>query len=94
MEGEVGAQRSHNRHEKHMKQYISLGFVWIITMAASTFEIVVGIRNNSLTLLSDGFHNMSDVVGMGIAFWALWVCFLEYVHLFYTSILQSQVLRG
>lgn len=73
------------KKKKHTqyKQYVSLIIVWIITIVASTFEIVIGLRNNSLTLLSDGFHNFSDVLALMIAFWALWVCLNEN---FYSSL--------
>jgi len=41
-------------------------------MAYSVFEIYLALYQNSLALLSDGFHNLSDVVALIIAFWAMW----------------------
>lgn len=31
-------------------------------------QIVVAIRSSSLVLLSDAFHNISDVISLGVAF--------------------------
>jgi cation diffusion facilitator family transporter len=33
-------------------------------------ELVLGVWQHILVLLSDGFHNLSDVVALGIALWA------------------------
>ncbi len=53
--------------------------VAFIVIAAITFiyvlgELGVAVYLNSLVLLSDGFHNLSDVVSLYIAFWANRVC--------------------
>eukprot|EP01087_Luapelamoeba_hula_P007069 TRINITY_DN1718_c0_g1_i1.p1 TRINITY_DN1718_c0_g1~~TRINITY_DN1718_c0_g1_i1.p1 ORF type:complete len:495 (+),score=98.66 TRINITY_DN1718_c0_g1_i1:156-1640(+) len=42
-----------------------------ITLVYCIGELGVAIWLNSLTLLSDGFHNLSDVISLYIAFWAV-----------------------
>lgn len=52
-------------------KYFSLITIGILTLVYSISEIIFGIKLNSLTLLSDGFHNLSDVIALIIAFFAL-----------------------
>jgi Co/Zn/Cd efflux system component len=42
----------------------------IITFIYVLGELGIAVYINSLVLLSDGFHNLSDVVSLYIAFWA------------------------
>lgn len=42
----------------------------IITLFYVLGELGIAVYINSLVLLSDGFHNLSDVVSLYIAFWA------------------------
>ncbi len=44
---------------------ITLGFVIV--------EIVAGVVANSLALLTDAAHNFTDVLALGLTWWALWV---------------------
>jgi len=53
-------------------KYWSIGFVGILTLGYSIFEIYLAILQGSLALLSDGFHNLSDVLALIIAFYAMW----------------------
>ncbi len=39
-------------------------------------ELAVALWTHSLVLMSDGFHNLSDVVSLYIAFWAQRVLFV------------------
>jgi len=41
-----------------------LSFLYVVA------ELGAAIRLDSLVLLSDGFHNLSDVISLGIAYWA------------------------
>jgi cation diffusion facilitator family transporter len=41
-----------------------------LTMIYCLAELAAALYINSLTLLSDGFHNLSDVVSLYIAYWA------------------------
>lgn len=61
------------KRKQPVKQYAALIGVWVVTFIASVVEIVIGLRNNSLTLLTDGFHNFSDVLALMLAFAALYV---------------------
>jgi zinc transporter 1 len=45
--------------------------VGLLTLAYVVAELGVAIWVGSLALLSDGFHNLSDVVSLYIAFWAV-----------------------
>jgi len=45
-------------------------FIGILTFFYVIAEIGVAIYLNSLVLLSDGFHNLSDVISLYIAYWA------------------------
>jgi len=47
--------------------FVSVG---IITMVYVVVELAAGIWVDSLVLLSDGFHNLSDVISLYIAYWA------------------------
>lgn len=55
---------------KHNK---SLKFVFIITATYLIIEVVVGIISNSLALLSDGAHMLTDVGGQALALFAIWM---------------------
>ena len=44
---------------------ITLGFVIV--------EIIAGVVANSLALLTDAAHNFTDVLALGLTWWALWV---------------------
>lgn len=44
--------------------------IGIITMIYVVVEIGAGVYVHSLVLLSDGFHNLSDVLALVIAYWA------------------------
>eukprot|EP01090_Pellita_catalonica_P010833 TRINITY_DN2227_c0_g1_i3.p1 TRINITY_DN2227_c0_g1~~TRINITY_DN2227_c0_g1_i3.p1 ORF type:complete len:405 (+),score=57.01 TRINITY_DN2227_c0_g1_i3:239-1453(+) len=49
---------------------ISFVVVGLITFVYVVIELGVAIWLGSLALLSDGFHNLSDVISLYIAFWA------------------------
>jgi len=52
------------------RKLVAFVFVGVITLIYSVGELVVAIYLSSLVLLSDGFHNLSDVISLYIAFWA------------------------
>jgi Co/Zn/Cd efflux system component len=56
---------------KNTRKYVALAVIGVLTMLYSLAEIAAALFYNSLTLLSDGFHNLSDVIALMIAFWAL-----------------------
>jgi len=60
----------HNEHKSRKLftiKTISFVVVGIITLVYTVAEIVIALQYKSLTVLSDGFHNLSDVVGLVIA---------------------------
>jgi Co/Zn/Cd efflux system component len=65
-------------HEKSwgIKEW-SFAIIGIVTFLYVIFELVVALKLGSLTLLSDGFHNLSDVLALYIAFWASKVCCID-----------------
>jgi cobalt-zinc-cadmium efflux system protein len=48
---------------------LSLG----ITLAFVVVEVLAGIFANSLALLTDAAHNLTDVLALALTWWALWV---------------------
>ena len=58
-----------NKERWGMKEW-SFWIVGIITFLYVVAELGVALYVGSLTLLSDGFHNLSDVLALYIAFWA------------------------
>lgn len=44
--------------------------VGLVTLGYSLCEIGVGVWLGTLVLLSDGFHNLSDVIALGVGLWA------------------------
>ncbi|MCX6034203.1 MAG: cation diffusion facilitator family transporter, partial [Chloroflexi bacterium] len=48
---------------------LSLG----ITLAFVAVEILAGVFANSLALLTDAAHNLTDVLALALAWWALWI---------------------
>jgi cobalt-zinc-cadmium efflux system protein len=48
---------------------LSLG----ITLVFVVVEILAGIFANSLALLTDAAHNLTDVLALALAWWALWI---------------------
>jgi len=66
----------HGEHVRNDKQkagngkkiaFFSIGSLTLLYCVA---ELAAALYINSLTLLSDGFHNLSDVVSLYIAYWA------------------------
>ena len=43
----------------------------MITLAFVGFEVAAGVWANSLTLLTDAAHNITDVIAWGLAWYAL-----------------------
>lgn len=60
----LSAGAKHNR---------SLKTVFFITFGYFVIEVVVGFMSNSLALLSDAAHMLTDVGGQGLALFAIWM---------------------
>ncbi len=50
-----------------------LVIVFVVTLAVLVVEVVGGIASNSLALLADAGHMLTDVVGIGLALGAIWI---------------------
>lgn len=55
---------------KHNK---SLKIVFVITASYLIIEVIVGFMSNSLALLSDAAHMLTDVGGQALALFAIWM---------------------
>eukprot|EP01120_Amphizonella_sp_Union-15-10_P017312 TRINITY_DN9583_c0_g1_i1.p1 TRINITY_DN9583_c0_g1~~TRINITY_DN9583_c0_g1_i1.p1 ORF type:complete len:418 (+),score=50.70 TRINITY_DN9583_c0_g1_i1:40-1293(+) len=60
-----------SKKETTTKQFIALSLVGLVTLIYCLGELGIAIYISSLALLSDGFHNLSDVISVGIALWAI-----------------------
>src|SRR5690606_16279633 len=61
----AGAMRAGSRHQKRLA--ISFGLIAVFFVV----EAVAGILTNSLALLSDAGHMLTDVIGLGMALAAI-----------------------
>ena len=74
-------------------------FISMIVLTTSFFivEIVVGYATNSMALVADSFHMLSDVVSLLVGFIALRyskVCLMMYPFLTAMGLPESQILAG
>jgi len=60
-----------DKNPENTRKYAALIVIGILTCIYSLAEVAAALYFSSLTLLSDGFHNLSDVISLGIAYWAL-----------------------
>lgn len=65
-----GHGHDHHEHEGTDMKVVAFIGIAIITLFYVLGELGIAVYINSLVLLSDGFHNLSDVVSLYIAFWA------------------------
>lgn len=49
----------------------------LLTSGFVVFEVIAGLRSQSLALLSDALHNLTDAIALGISWFALRVAFRE-----------------
>lgn len=59
---------SHHHHTDHDKSSRSLLFVTALNVLITIVEIIGGIMANSLALLSDALHNLSDTIAILLAY--------------------------
>jgi cation diffusion facilitator family transporter len=65
-----GGGKNH-QEEDDWKKIVSFWSIGLLTAAYCIVEVAAGVYLSSLTLLSDAFHNLSDVASLYIAYWAL-----------------------
>lgn len=58
---------SHNANVNAQRMLLALG----ITLAFVVFEIIAGLYANSLALLTDAAHNVTDVIALALSWYAL-----------------------
>src|SRR4029079_13466406 len=51
----------------------ALQITFVLTFIYFTVELIGGILTNSLALLADAAHMLSDVFGLGLALFATWI---------------------
>jgi cobalt-zinc-cadmium efflux system protein len=66
----------HNHHRSHFNDIASqttkrLSLSLFITAAFVVVEVIAGILGNSLALLTDAAHNFTDVIALGLSWYAL-----------------------
>ena len=61
---------SHSASRRHRGRLVA---VFVITVAIFVLEAVGGIASNSLALVADAGHVLTDVVAMGLALIAIWI---------------------
>jgi len=66
----MGHHHNHHHHSGKSNTDKNLFFVTILNFAITLAQIIGGILSNSLSLLSDALHNLSDSIAIGLAFWA------------------------
>ena len=70
---------NHQHHHSHAHGHVHtdnkkvLMFSFIIISLFMLVEIIGGFLANSLALLSDGFHMLSDAISLGVALIALYM---------------------
>ena len=62
----------HVDHQKFNKVLKTLWASLIITLLFTVIEFVGGLVSNSLALLSDSFHMLSDVLALGLSMLAIY----------------------
>lgn len=70
----------HDEEEKEtFCKVLSFWTIGILTLVYCVGELGAAVYLGSLTLLSDGFHNLSDVASLYVAYWALKVAWFSFV---------------
>jgi hypothetical protein len=69
----------------NFSKYLSLFIIGVLTLIYSVAEIVIALKMESLALLTDGFHNLSDVIAIAIAYWAIRVLLLVFFFFSFSS---------
>jgi cobalt-zinc-cadmium efflux system protein len=67
-----GFTLSHDRehHHGHARTGLRLALAGVVTLGFVGFEAAAGWRANSLALLTDAVHNLTDALALGLSWWA------------------------
>ena len=60
----------HNHHHDQPASLKNLTFAIVINGLIVVFEMVFGLLIQSMALISDAVHNLSDIAAMGFSYWA------------------------
>ena len=61
---------AHHHHQHSYSQSHYLGFALLLTGAFSLVEFLTGLHSNSLALISDAGHMLTDTAALGLAYFA------------------------
>jgi len=67
------AHDHHSFHELNHQAARRLALSLVITLLFVVLELAAGILSNSLALLTDAAHNFTDVLALGLTWWAVWI---------------------
>jgi zinc transporter 1 len=56
-------EHSHNRRKCSCSKTLRLSMMMFMTFSFFLVELIVGEKTNSITLVADAFHMLSDVIG-------------------------------
>lgn len=62
---------SHSAHSHHAAASWRLGLSLGLTLAFVVVEVLAGVLGNSLALLTDAAHNLTDVLALGLSWYAM-----------------------
>lgn len=62
-----------HEHEHEEKNFKKIGVVFALTLVYMIAEIIGGVYANSLALIADAGHMLSDAAALGLSFFALWL---------------------
>ena len=60
----------HNHHHDQPASLKNLIFAIVINGGIVIFEMIFGLLIQSMALISDAVHNLSDIAAMGFSYWA------------------------
>ena len=69
----MGSGHSHGTHEDHSTNTRRLAIVLALILVYMVAEIIGGLMTNSLALLADAGHMLSDAGAMALALFAIWI---------------------
>ena len=59
----------HHHHHHHYNDTTNIGLAFWLNISFTLVELVGGILTNSLSILSDGVHDLGDSIALGLAWY-------------------------
>ena len=69
----MGCHHEHSHHHKHLSSRKRLSIVFLLTICYMCAEFVGGYFTNSLALIADAGHMLSDAAALGLSVFASWL---------------------